>query len=419
MKKISQDLDNLQLSDEWYKTAINLVDGGFLPQLNNIEDRPLTKADFQSGIGERTDILNKIHTLLIEHKISPDHDITRKKILAPLILLCGENVQSCAWTNSQIIQSSYSILTVLKNQIFKLDSLSSIFEENPELLRICVRNLHLKLTKEDWKKYPAAQQCSGWLLRQISGRFLSEFLADFLPFSLRFIDDWQLTHKIFALQNISYIIENVTKKDLSKFGYTQVLKEALFHVTVHREMDLLRVAFDCTFKFLIKTSDEKNFAKFDIWDEFCQKLLQNMETETKPELKHLYSAQVKKLLPFLGVGTARWISTLLSIISNYAQLNNDVMDALEILSIILEVCAERVKFHSDVIYEMLVRLLYDPFCDGKVFELSSELLRKMALISSQDFLLEFKGFEEEQQQCDADRVVGEILTGLLKRESDP
>ena len=52
------------------------------------------------------------------------------------------------------------------------------------------------------------------------------------------------------------------------------------------------------------------------------------------------------------------------------------VDGLEILSILLDVCVkagaeERVKFHVDIIYETLIRLLYDMNVTKQVFEMSS------------------------------------------------
>ena len=45
-----------------------------------------------------------------------------------------------------------------------------------------------------------------------------------------------------------------------------------------------------------------------------------METESDPELKHFYGQKLMQLLPFLGLGTVRWLSTLLPIISTHTQI---------------------------------------------------------------------------------------------------
>lgn len=54
-----------------------------------------------------------------------------------------------------------------------------------------------------------------------------------------------------------------------------------------------------------------------------------------------------------------------------------------------------------------------------MFETSSRLLAKAARLSKSEFLLQFQGFQEASQDAsEADRVVGEILTGITS-ESDP
>ena len=48
--------------------------------------------------------------------------------------------------------------------------------------------------------------------------------------------------------------------------------------------------------------------------------------------------------------------------------------------------------------------------------LVSALLRRVAHISKTEFRLQFEGFEQQNCECDADRVVGEILSGISESE---
>jgi len=75
------------------------------------------------------------------------------------------------------------------------------------------------------------------------------------------------------------------------------------------------------------------------------------------------------------------------------------------------------KFHVDIMYETLIRLLYDLNVEEEVFKMSSDLLKRVANISKSEFRLQFEGFEEQDHlECDADRVVGEILNGISESE---
>lgn len=92
-------------------------------------------------------------------------------------------------------------------------------------------------------------------------------------FDLRFLDDWELKNKIFALHCLDHILDNVEKQDLTRFGHSDVLKSALFHVQVHRDIEVLSIAYVCTFKFLQKTVVTKDITHFDAWDEFTKKVV--------------------------------------------------------------------------------------------------------------------------------------------------
>ena len=118
------------------------------------EDRPLVMEDFSSKINDRLDILNRLYALV--HTVPSwlpglsRNQTGKKKFLVPLLLLCGENVQSTLWTNSKIIQTSYLILCTLKKDVFKTESVSEIFnkDEVPYTLELFFRNnLVFYLTK--------------------------------------------------------------------------------------------------------------------------------------------------------------------------------------------------------------------------------------------------------------------------------
>ena len=105
---------------------------GFLAKLTLGEDRPLVQEDFSTNTNDRLDTLNLIFANLADDScISLINDQAAKKhFLAPLVTLCGENVQSTLWTNAHIIQTSYLILATIKRDVFKVSSVSEIFHKD-------------------------------------------------------------------------------------------------------------------------------------------------------------------------------------------------------------------------------------------------------------------------------------------------
>ena len=130
---------------------------------------------------------------------------------------------------------------------------------------------------------------------------------------------------------------------------------------------------------------------------------------------------LKRLLCCLKLGAVRWLSTTLSIISNYSEILACRIDALENLHLMLELCEERVKFHVDIIYEMLVRLLYDlsKIRDDekspeqqKCFDLAAEALNKAAQASPEEFRQQFGDNNEIVVNENFDRVISGALQSL-------
>ena len=248
IQDITENVKELKISSK-FQDFHHLIHQGFLKKFQCGEDRPYTKADFASDLNNRLDILNQLHLLLTTQKsLDVNDDEFKKSVLVPILLLCGENVQASDWTTSQHIQISYIILTVLKREIFKEDSITQIFQVHPDCLQWCLSDLRLKLGSQNgWKNYPGAQVCFSWILRQLNN---SIYLPDFLPFVLKFGDDWETKNKIFAIHCLQHILENTSRSDLVKFGYDQVLKSTLFQLLSLRELELCKVIFPVIFKFL-------------------------------------------------------------------------------------------------------------------------------------------------------------------------
>ena len=88
-------------------------------------------------------------------------------------------------------------------------------------------------------------------------KYLDEFLQYAISWTWsisRFLDDWEMKNKIFALHCIDHILDNVSKKDLHRFGYEVVLKSALFHVLNFRELEVPISTINLEINFQIRAS---------------------------------------------------------------------------------------------------------------------------------------------------------------------
>lgn len=401
-------IDKSPIKVQW-KDAINLVHDAFLPKLQLGEDRPITCQDFaRADNDKRLAILLKLCDFLASindlSMLISDRTLM-KAFLSPLLILCSENLQASHWSNSQHIECGYRIIGILKTEVFKKNSIAELLLENPQFLGWCLRDqLHCKLTKQDWKSYPGARTSFAWLLRQICEPHLSKYLSEFLPFTLTFLDDWEIKHKAFALHCLDHIVDNLSQTELLTSGYSEVIKSALFHALNFRDTELVSIAYECCFKFTHKCEGPKTqFAKFDTWDDLAKKLLYSLETETKIELKRIYASLLSNLLTNIQEGAIRWMTSILGVISTHLTESSDHRlrrIALQNLLLVLELCEQRVKFHAEVIFEALVRLLYElrkvpekSADDDELFQTAARALKLAAKIASEEFSLLFDGIE--------------------------
>ena len=131
----------------------------------------------------------------------------------------------------------------------------------------------------------------------------------------------------------------------------------------------------------------------------------------------------------MQVGLVRWLTTLLQVISAYTEFVDYECrkDALENLLVILDLGKERIKYHADVIFELLIRLLYeisqnnhsetkniDDEKSKEIFSLASQALLETALLSPNEFRLNFDSIETVSVNESFDKEIHNVLFQLEK-----
>ena len=114
-----------------------------------------------------------------------------------------------------ILFFSYKILKILKS-VFQCDTTAGIFlhqfnneseviYSDGEILLWAIEDLSPKLAKTRWRNFPAAQFCFSWILHQVTFPNLGPRLPQFLPFTLCFIDDWEIKNKLMGVTCLDHI----------------------------------------------------------------------------------------------------------------------------------------------------------------------------------------------------------------------
>lgn len=412
--------------DAFWSDALVTVRKGMLPQLCFAEDRPYFGEDFEKDFQQRHDTLQKV--LGIWQDLKKSDLLERKDLLktfvASTIVLCGENANAVAWTQTRHIQTTYKILGCLK-RTFECDSVSSIVVEHGQLLRWCLEEIHPKLTKSEWRQYPGAQHCLLWLLHQITSPDLSQYIGEFLPFALRFVDDWESKNKLVGIHCLDHIVTNITSTELNWYGRGDIIRDALTHLLYVREEEVISVVYPCIYNFLNKSEGPKEggqrYAKLDAWDEIAKRLFYSMATESQVGLKRCYGKQMEPLIRGLGRGCVRWLTTIFRVVSSYTEVSDPDqeefrIDILKCTMLVLDLAKERVEFHAKTIFEILVRLLYEvskqSTTNNTLYDTTVDCFLKAAIVAPNQFRTLFKGIDETSVNANFDSVMNRTFEAL-------
>ena len=128
------------------------------------------------------------------------------------------------------------------------------------MVRWCVGDLSERLDRAVWKRHPGAQAAFCWMVFQVSFPDLSGFLPEFLPFSLRFVDDWEtgnkvgeshefeLTHatcisllKVRGVHCLRHIVKNVSPTELKWHGRSDLIEDTFMQLLSVRNAELVAV----------------------------------------------------------------------------------------------------------------------------------------------------------------------------------
>ena len=115
----------------------------------------------------------------------------------------------------------------MQKTIFKCDNTVGIFlhqfknereviYSDGEILLCAINDLSPKLAKTRWRNFPAAQFCFSWILHQVTFPNLGPRLPQFLPFTLCFIDDWEIKNKLMGITCLDHIGKILNTRNILK-----------------------------------------------------------------------------------------------------------------------------------------------------------------------------------------------------------
>lgn len=213
-----------------------LMNQGFLPAIEQSEEQLLSGNEFANHKPKSLAALEDVSTylkILTDSKDFVPNSTNTKAVLVPLLLLCGEHSESSDWSSPRHIALSFKILAMTKS-FLKCSSIQAVLLLTSEdlssgqILKWCLESLASKLSNPDWKRHPGSQTAFIWLLHHLTfPNLTSSVIAEILPTSLRFIDDWEIPNKLKGIRAIKHIVENSNRSEMKSLGRAELIEDAL------------------------------------------------------------------------------------------------------------------------------------------------------------------------------------------------
>ena len=136
-----------------------LVQSALLPPLESVEDHTPLQYD-QSQAKQIANCIGLLRSKVENFQISlSPHE--RDAEIIPLLLVCGENVQKAEWNTEHAVREATNLLSVICQKCGARDVKELMVSR---LVSKLIGEIHSKLGKTCFKKFPAAIQCFCWII---------------------------------------------------------------------------------------------------------------------------------------------------------------------------------------------------------------------------------------------------------------
>lgn len=154
------------------------IKNSFIPKNTIIESRPFEAEDFIGLLNNVESCFKKL-TSVLSH-IPPEEPSvcskSRYECISYAIILCGEHSSKNVWTDDDCVALAHTTLKILMSSSMceTLNEYMIKVDHQDKLQGVNLFTFILpKLSKEEWKYYPAVTCCFAWLLSHIQVKYFS------------------------------------------------------------------------------------------------------------------------------------------------------------------------------------------------------------------------------------------------------
>ena len=349
-----------------------------VPSFIGREDCGYSQSDFRNTADKAVlamliidDLLHKVSKCSMDNK--PELQVIWQHLCINALIFYGENCQNCLWSTDDSHRSAELLHTTLV-QLNNCNLTELLLKpaandlQNKKIFHIILKELQPKLTKSNWKSYPAATIIIQTFIKLINFPHLSEFLSDILPPALLLVDDFQLDHRLRGISYLKHILENVSSTEILWYGRADVIFSALNQLTYTHDAELIVTLHPCLRHILqfiskdpLRVDDPSEDSKVDVV--FAQ-LLRDMEFETKLVVRRAFASQLQAYVSLLGIEILKHIKRIFNVVNVYMEIEDgeDEGSRLCIAKAIKDVIIlvwPRIGSYCAQLMQCFVKCLYD------------------------------------------------------------
>ena len=362
--------------------SINIAIVGEMPEREHYQ---YDENDFVGAAG-KTEAVLKCFLSLFRHmnsleELESDGCTCVNKVLPSLLLLLSGNMNTASW-NSDVVIEQNSLLLQCILKLYNCETVSDILTLNMDSgdhdlissgSTLFAKYMHLVkpgLDKDQWKRNPFIQASFTHILISAKPFLVSEHLADVLPPSLNFVDDFIIKNKICGIKCLRHILANTSSEELRWYGRAEVVYEAVKHQLYTKNADLLLEVIP-TLLAVVRVVERTpgnvhsgQLLKVSRYDEVFQMLIRDAEIENNIHIRRALTEHLWMFVNDMGIGAVRHMKNIIDLVSNFLEIydgpeETSRLNILMLLTSLIQNAWPRVSHHCEKILKCLLKILYD------------------------------------------------------------
>ncbi|XP_041970701.1 uncharacterized protein LOC121727091, partial [Aricia agestis] len=334
-------------------------------------------------------------------------------IIAHLLILYLELNSTSAWNDDICNKVSKRINLIFLNY-FNLSLHSILYKDgiynSQEIFNICIEELHMKLTYDNFKKYPGQIEVYSTLIKDIKKYQITMRPSCVMPLSLLLMDDYVNINKQNGLECCLRILECLDINSFEGGNYYEVIHRTLKKLLYDKEIKITQLTHCCLLELCkLFPCDEKDKKFDDLYCVLIEQLTMESNLYRKSEclrfLKSLISMHKTNCISRSGIKVA--MCDCLDICTEYSVAEILLHSTLQCLKEWIKYCWCVWKFPKDhKMMSVLLKLLYTCKNEELIKVIQDIFLTLYSLCSN---------IEQEQILCEIQKNLNSLPEDYCKK----